>query len=108
LHPGHITQVPCNTIHRVSHCSSTENYPRYVLIQISPFNIDFVNAEHFVCSDNIIDMKNKTLDYYIGSYHGHLRQIATEFKQHRSKDLSDAEYADIQTALITVHNNCIS
>ena len=102
FYPGQTIQVPCNTIHRVSHCDADADYSRYILIQIGRFSIDFVKDAVCTNGEQAIDLRGKNWDFFIDESLNRLRNITAKFLADRPHDLTHSEYTDMQKALNTV------
>jgi hypothetical protein len=102
MHPGQFIQVPCDMVHRVSHCSPEAERSSYVLVQIGQFSIDFVHDERIVFGQNPRDLGTTMLDYSIGSSRERLMSITQQLTDDRPADLTDSEYVSILAALRTV------
>jgi hypothetical protein len=87
FHPGQFVQVPCDTVHRVSHCGAPSGVSTYILVQIGPFSID---------------LGATTLGYRIGNAREPLLSAARQMREARPANLSDTEYDSILGMLDTV------
>lgn len=102
FHPGQFVQVPCDTVHRVSHCAPDSEGSTYILVQIGPFGIDFVRDADLVCGQNPVDLGATRLGYCIGDAREHLLSVAGQLRAQRPPSLSEAEHAAILSMLDTV------
>ncbi|HEX8615483.1 MAG TPA: hypothetical protein VF800_29730 [Telluria sp.] len=102
FHPGQFVQVPCDTVHRVSHCAPHAEHSTYILVQIGPFSIDFERDAGIVHGRNPVDLGDTSLGYRIGDARERLRSVARQLREERPASLSDAEHASILGMLDTV------
>ncbi|MBP7847275.1 MAG: hypothetical protein KAZ94_04015 [Burkholderiales bacterium] len=107
FHTGQIVQIPSNMIHRVSHYSKTNQQSRYILIQIGKFSIDFIKDDRITISENYVDIKDKKINYYIGSHQENIKTILLYFIENRPTNLSNAEYINILEALNVVYKDAV-
>lgn len=81
---------------RSGHCSDTNSYSRYILIQIGHFSIDFERETCVMPDSQRVDLGNISLPFYIGDNLEQLRHISVVVNEHRPTNVSDSEYADLQ------------
>ena len=94
-------------IHRVSHYSKTNQQSRYILIQIGKFSIDFIKDDRITISENYVDIKDKKINYYIGSHQENIKTILLYFIENRPTNLSNAEYINVLEALNVVYKDAV-
>jgi hypothetical protein len=102
FHPGQFVQVPCDTVHRVSHCAPDTELSSYILVQIGQFGIDFVRDADLACAENPVDLGQTRLGYRIGDARERLLSVARQLREERPANLSDAEHAGILAMLDAV------
>lgn len=102
FHPGQFVQVPCDTVHRVSHCGAQTGESTYILVQIGQFGIDFVRDEAMAAAPDPVDLGATALGYRIGDARERLLAVARQLREERPANLSDSEHASILGMLDTV------